>query len=109
MFKEELPPEILSQLTPEERAAWDQQKNKLEPIITTTIGAELKEEGWDSDSPEEMAETEYRIKEGLDDAIETENVFSSEIPLNKSGLPPCQRAKLESERTIQAKDPRLDK
>lgn len=77
--------------------------------IEKPLQTEMEEAGLGGDSYEFAAETEYDIKKGLDDAIETENTFSSEIPLNRSGLPPCQRAKLESERTIQAKDPRLDK
>lgn len=77
--------------------------------VDKPLQEELEEAGLGGDSFEVAYETEQGIKKGLDDAIETENVFSSEIPLNKCGLPPCQRAKLESERTIQAKDPRLDK
>ena len=86
----------------EERLA----KEGLAPI-NKTIGQELQEEGWSGDSFEDLSSTEHAIKEGLDNAVETENVFSSEIPLNKSGLPPCQRAKLENERNIQNNDPRL--
>jgi len=49
-------------------------------------------------SLEQLQETEHNIKEGLDNAVVTENIFSSSIPLNKSGLAPCQRAKMEGER-----------
>lgn len=76
--------------------------------IDKSLQKELEEAGLGGDSFEVASETEKTIKNGLDDAIETENIFSSEIPLNKSGLPPCQRAKLESERNIQKRDPRLN-
>ena len=85
----------------------DSTESKLSPIIKS-LQEEMEEIGWGGDSFEVASETEKDIKNGLDDAIETENIFSSEIPLNKSGLPPCQRAKLESERTIRANDLRLD-
>lgn len=60
------------------------------------------------DSLEAAQEKEFEIKKGLDDAIETENIFSSEIPLNKSGLPPCKRAKMEGDRRFTAKDSTFD-
>jgi hypothetical protein len=47
------------------------------------------------------------IQEGIDRGVETENLFSSEIPLNKSGLPPCLRAKAEANRGIDIKDFKL--
>jgi hypothetical protein len=81
-------------------------KGGLAPIKGTVQG-ELKKEGWKAGSFEGMADTEHIIKEGLDRAIVTENIFSSEIPQNKSGLAPCQRAKLETERSVRDKDPRL--
>ena len=109
MSEKDLPPEILSQLSPEELARWNEQKGHLDKVITKSLATELEEQGLGGDSFEEARKREFDIKEGLDDAIETENEFSSETPLNKSGLPPCQRAKLENERNIQKKDPRLDK
>ena len=59
-------------------------------------------------SLEAAQEEEFAIKNGLDDAVETENIYSSEIPLNKSGLPPCKRAKMEGDRRFTPKDSTFD-
>jgi hypothetical protein len=91
------------------QAYWDTilAKEGLAPIKGTVQG-ELKKKGWQAGSFEGMADTEHTIKEGLDKGVVTENLFPSETPSNKSGLAPCQRAKLENERSIADKDPRLD-
>lgn len=103
--EKELTPEQIKRICEEteEKLA----KEGLAPV--KSIAQEIKEAGLESDSLEDLAEMEEAIKKGLDDAIVTENLFSSEIPLNKCGLPPCQRAKLEDERNIKKRDPRLDR
>lgn len=75
--------------------------------IKTRITAELKQHGFRASSLEEDRNEEFRIKNALDHAIETENMYSSAIPLNRSGLPPCKRARLEEQRSLLNRDPRL--
>lgn len=75
--------------------------------IDKPLTDELNEAGLEGDSLDELAGTEHRIKESLDNGVVTENIFSSETPLNKCGLPPCKRAKLENERGIVEKNPKL--
>ena len=104
----------IGELTPKQIAQlWKETEEKLAKEglspIKKSLQKELNEAGMGGGSLEDLSGTEHDTKEGLDNAVETENIFSSEIPLNACGLAPCQRAKLESERTIQAKDPRLDK
>ncbi len=104
---------IGEKLTPaemEEFKKWEKiMKDQGLGVIEGTVQEDLEKAGWEVSSLELSAETEHEIKKGLDDAVETENIFSSEIPLNKSGLPPCQRVKLENERNINRQDPRLKK
>ncbi len=90
------------------RAEWEAKmaEEGLAPI-DKPLTDELGEAGVEADSFDGLATTEYDIKNSLDDGVETENIFSSEIPLNKCGLPPCKRAKLEDERRIVEKDTRL--
>ena len=92
------------------QAEWEAKlaKEGLAPI-KKPLTQELSEAGLDGDSFDELAKNEHDIKESLDQGVVTENVFSSETPLNKCGLPPCKRAKLESERGIVEKNPRLGK
>jgi len=75
--------------------------------ITKPLTVEMNEAGLKGDSLDELSQTEFEIKNSLDSGVETENKYSSEMPLNKCGLPPCKRAKLESERGIVEKNPRL--
>lgn len=103
------PEAITAKITIEKMFAKHKKTEKGLTPIGKSLQEEMEEAGLGGDSFEVASETEQDIKKGLDDAIETENIFSSEIPLNKSGLPPCQRAKLESERTIQTKDARLNR
>ena len=57
---------------------------------------QMSKAGYQATSLEEEARIEKNITEALDQAIITENQYSSEIPLNRSGLPPCLRAKQET-------------
>jgi len=90
-----------------DQSYWENILSKDGLGIVPSVVTELNKAGFNAGSLEEMAKTEHEIKEALDKGVETENLFSSEIPLNKSGLPPCKRAKLENERNIQEKDSRL--
>ena len=73
------------------------------------ISTELKKNGLEGTSLEGAKKTEETIKTGLDREVERENTFSSEAPMNKSGLLPCQRAKLENETSIARNDSKLGK
>lgn len=73
--------------------------------IKTRITTELEQHGFQASSLEQDIEEEFRIKDALDDAIEREN--TGETPLNLSGLPPCKRARLEEQRSLLNRDPRL--
>jgi hypothetical protein len=73
-----------------------------------SLKKEIEASGFEFDSLENLAGTEHRIKESLDKGVEIENMFPSETPLNKCGLPPCQRAKLEDERSIRERNPKLE-
>jgi hypothetical protein len=57
---------------------------------------QMAKAGFQAASLEEEARIENNITKALDQAIITENQYSSEIPLNRSGLPPCLRAKQET-------------
>jgi hypothetical protein len=90
------------------QAEWEAKlaKEGLAPI-KKPLTQELSEAGLEGDSLDELAETEHDIKESLDQGVVTENMFSSETPLNKCGLPPCQRAKFEDERGVVEKNQKL--
>ena len=90
------------------QAEWEAKmaKEGLAPI-DKPLTVEMNEAGLEGDSFDSLAKRELDIKDSLDQGVVTENIFSSENPLNKCGLPPCKRAKLEDERGIVEKNPKL--
>ncbi len=79
------------------QAKWEQiLESEGLPSTLPSTRKQMSKAGYQATSLEEEARIERSITEALDQAIITENQYSSQTPLNRSGLPPCLRAKQET-------------